>query len=63
MVERIVDILSRLFIGFTFFHSKDSLQGTQNKLFVSSYAFGDIAATAIAKVVSTRECNPKSRYV
>ena len=31
----VLNITSGLFIGFTFFKSKDSIQGTQNKLFVS----------------------------
>jgi ATP-binding cassette subfamily G (WHITE) protein 2 (SNQ2) len=37
MLERIFDIVSSLLIGFTFFQSKNSLQGTQNKLFVSFF--------------------------
>ena len=32
-----LNIAAGLFIGFTFFKSKDTLQGTQNKLFVSTY--------------------------
>lgn len=31
-----LNITAGLFIGFTFFKAKDSIQGTQNKLFVSS---------------------------
>ncbi|GJE86387.1 pleiotropic drug resistance ABC transporter [Phanerochaete sordida] len=33
MAKIMLNVLSGLFIGFTFFHSKDSMQGTQNKLF------------------------------
>ena len=32
-----LNIAAGLFIGFTFFKSKDTLQGTQNKLFVGTY--------------------------
>jgi ATP-binding cassette subfamily G (WHITE) protein 2 (SNQ2) len=35
MAKLILNTVGGLFIGFTFFHSKDSQQGTQNKLFVS----------------------------
>lgn len=31
----ILNVAAALFIGFTFFNSKDTLQGTQNKIFVS----------------------------
>jgi len=30
-----LNIIAALFIGFTFFQAKDSIQGTQNKIFVS----------------------------
>jgi len=30
-----LNIVAALFIGFTFFQAKDSIQGTQNKIFVS----------------------------
>lgn len=36
MAKIMLNIFSGLFIGFTFFRSKDSQQGTQNKLFVST---------------------------
>lgn len=32
-----LNIVAALFIGFTFFKAKDSIQGTQNKIFVSYY--------------------------
>lgn len=32
-----LNIIAGLFIGFTFFKSKDTIQGSQNKLFVSVY--------------------------
>jgi ABC-2 type transporter len=32
-----LNIVAGLFIGFTFFKAKDSIQGTQNKIFVSRY--------------------------
>lgn len=32
-----LNIAGGLFIGFTFFKAKDSIQGTQNKLFVSNF--------------------------
>lgn len=32
-----LNVLAGLFIGFTFFKSKDTLQGSQNKLFVSRF--------------------------
>ena len=32
-----LNIIAGLFIGFTFFKAKDSIQGTQNKLFVRSF--------------------------
>jgi len=32
-----LNVVAALFIGFTFFKAKDSIQGTQNKIFVSSY--------------------------
>ena len=35
MSKIVLNITAGLFIGFTFFKSKDSIQGTQNKLFVS----------------------------
>jgi len=35
MAKFVLNISGGLFIGFTFFKSKDSQQGTQNKLFVS----------------------------
>lgn len=35
MSKLALNIIAGLFIGFTFFKSKDSLQGTQDKLFVS----------------------------
>ena len=34
MAKMALNIFAGLFIGFTFFKAKDSLQGTQNKLFV-----------------------------
>ena len=37
MSKFMLSILGGLLIGFTFFHSKDTLQGTQNKLFVRFY--------------------------
>jgi ATP-binding cassette, subfamily G (WHITE), member 2, SNQ2 len=30
-----LNVVAALFIGFTFFKAKDSIQGTQNKIFVS----------------------------
>jgi ATP-binding cassette, subfamily G (WHITE), member 2, SNQ2 len=30
-----LNVVAGLFIGFTFFHAKTSIQGTQNKIFVS----------------------------
>ena len=35
MAKLILNISAGLFIGFTFFRAKDTIQGTQNKLFVS----------------------------
>ena len=35
----VLNIVAGLFIGFTFFKSKDTMQGTQNKLFVSRSQF------------------------
>jgi ATP-binding cassette subfamily G (WHITE) protein 2 (SNQ2) len=35
----VLNAFGGLFIGFTFFHSKDSQQGTQNKLFVCTLVF------------------------
>lgn len=35
IAKLVLNIVSGLFIGFTFFKSKDTMQGTQNKLFVS----------------------------
>lgn len=35
LAKMILNIAAGLFIGFTFFKAKDSIQGTQNKLFVS----------------------------
>lgn len=35
MAKLTLNAIGGLFIGFTFFNSKDSQQGTQNKLFVS----------------------------
>lgn len=35
VAKLVLNIASGLFIGFTFYKAKDSLQGTQNKLFVS----------------------------
>jgi ATP-binding cassette subfamily G (WHITE) protein 2 (SNQ2) len=32
-----LNVVAGLFIGFTFFKAKDSIQGTQNKIFVSHY--------------------------
>ena len=37
IAKLILNIAAGLFIGFTFFKSKDTIQGTQNKLFVSYY--------------------------
>jgi ATP-binding cassette subfamily G (WHITE) protein 2 (SNQ2) len=34
-----LDVLAGLFVGFTFYQSKDTQQGTQNKLFVSFSSF------------------------
>lgn len=34
-----LNIVAGLFIGFTFWQAKDSMQGTQNKLFVSTLTF------------------------
>ena len=39
MAKLILNIGSGLFIGFTFFKSKDTMQGTQNKLFVCLFSF------------------------
>lgn len=36
IAKLILNIFAGLFIGFTFFKSKDTMQGTQNKLFVSA---------------------------
>lgn len=36
MAKLVLNAVGGLFIGFTFFKAKDSQQGTQNKLFVSS---------------------------
>jgi ATP-binding cassette, subfamily G (WHITE), member 2, SNQ2 len=33
-----LNVVAALFIGFTFFKAKDSIQGTQNKIFVSALA-------------------------
>jgi ATP-binding cassette subfamily G (WHITE) protein 2 (SNQ2) len=35
MAKLALNIVAGLFIGFTFFKAKDSIQGTQNKIFVS----------------------------
>ena len=35
----VLAIVAGLFIGFTFFKSKDTLQGTQDKLFVCFLAY------------------------
>lgn len=35
MAKITLNVVSGLFVGFTFFNAKDTLQGTQNKLFVS----------------------------
>ena len=35
MAKLALNIVAALFIGFTFFKAKDSIQGTQNKIFVS----------------------------
>ena len=37
MAKYVLNIVGGLFIGFTFFKAKDSVQGTQNKLFVSCH--------------------------
>ncbi|KAG6897004.1 hypothetical protein C0992_004715 [Termitomyces sp. T32_za158] len=37
MAKLVLNIIGGLFIGFTFWRSKDTQQGTQNKLFVSSF--------------------------
>jgi ATP-binding cassette subfamily G (WHITE) protein 2 (SNQ2) len=34
-----LNVLAGLFVGFTFYQSKDTQQGTQNKLFVSFSSF------------------------
>ncbi|KDQ56528.1 hypothetical protein JAAARDRAFT_47935 [Jaapia argillacea MUCL 33604] len=41
-----LNIISGLFVGFTFFHSKNTLQGTQNKLF--AIFMGTIVNVAVA---------------
>ena len=39
IAKLVLNAFCGLFIGFTFFHSKDSQQGTQNKLFVGALVF------------------------
>jgi ATP-binding cassette, subfamily G (WHITE), member 2, SNQ2 len=39
MAKIVLNAFGGLFIGFTFFHAKDSQQGTQNKLFVRLSVF------------------------
>jgi ATP-binding cassette, subfamily G (WHITE), member 2, SNQ2 len=39
MAKLALNIIGGLFIGFSFFKSKDTIQGTQNKLFVSISCF------------------------
>ena len=38
MAKLMLNLVGGLFIGFTFYQAKDSIQGTQNKLFVSHYS-------------------------
>ena len=38
MAKLMLNIVGGLFIGFTFYQAKDSIQGTQNKLFVSPFS-------------------------
>ncbi|KAG5651019.1 hypothetical protein H0H81_010207 [Sphagnurus paluster] len=40
IAKLVLNVVGGLFIGFTFFHAKDTQQGTQNKLFVSIHFFG-----------------------
>ena len=35
LAKLVLNVVAGLFIGFTFFKADDSIQGTQNKLFVS----------------------------
>lgn len=42
MAKLALNIVAGLFIGFTFFKAKDTLQGTQNKLFVSPDLYPDL---------------------
>lgn len=39
MAKLVLNVFGGLFIGFTFWKSKDSIQGTQNRLFVSAIIF------------------------
>ena len=38
MAKLMLNIVGGLFIGFTFYQAKDSIQGTQNKLFVRTFS-------------------------
>jgi ATP-binding cassette subfamily G (WHITE) protein 2 (SNQ2) len=46
MSKLVLNIFGGLFIGFTFFKSKDTIQDSQNKLFVSSLLLGTSAKDA-----------------
>jgi len=58
MAKLILNTVGGLFIGFTFFHSKNSQQGTQNKLFVSRLLFLNSNTTLTSFLVNIHGNHP-----